>query len=62
VEMSHAMTILCEPIEADTRIRQPECCATSRISATLNILYRHTGYDANITRSFLEACATACKR
>ncbi|WP_228386488.1 four-helix bundle copper-binding protein [Ornithinicoccus halotolerans] len=24
-------------------------------------LSRHTGYDANITRAFLEACAAACK-
>jgi hypothetical protein len=23
-------------------------------------LSRHTGYDANLTRAFLEACATAC--
>jgi len=26
-----------------------------------NALSRHTGYDANLTRAFLEACATACK-
>ncbi len=24
-------------------------------------LSRHTGYDANLTRAFLEACATTCK-
>ena len=24
-------------------------------------LSRHTGYDANLTRAFLEACATACR-
>jgi len=24
-------------------------------------LSRHTGYDANLTRAFLEACAVACK-
>lgn len=29
--------------------------------ATGQVLSRHTGYDANITRSMLEACATACK-
>ena len=28
--------------------------------ATGNALSRHTGYDANLTRAFLEACATAC--
>jgi hypothetical protein len=31
-------------------------------SATANILNRHTGYDANITWTFLEACTAACKR
>jgi hypothetical protein len=28
---------------------------------TGRVLSRHTGYDANIIRSILEACATACK-
>ncbi|PZF86059.1 four-helix bundle copper-binding protein [Jiangella anatolica] len=27
---------------------------------TGRVLSRHTGYDANLTRAFLEACATAC--
>jgi hypothetical protein len=27
---------------------------------TARVLSRHTGYDANISRSLLEACATAC--
>ncbi|WP_100447917.1 four-helix bundle copper-binding protein [Glycomyces xiaoerkulensis] len=29
--------------------------------ATGQVLSRHTGYDANLTRAVLEACATACK-
>ena len=29
--------------------------------ATGRVLSRHTGYDAELTRSVLEACATACK-
>ena len=33
-----------------------DLCAT-----TGNILSRHTGYDANLTRAVLEACRTACK-
>ena len=40
-------------------IHQLDCadiCATTGAA-----LSRHTGYDANVTRSFLEACATACK-
>lgn len=28
---------------------------------TARVLSRHTGYDANISRSLLEACATVCK-
>ncbi|MCD0447345.1 hypothetical protein LO763_27385 [Glycomyces sp. A-F 0318] len=31
------------------------CAATGRV------LSRHTGYDANVTRAVLEACAAACK-
>jgi hypothetical protein len=30
-------------------------------TTTGNILSRHTGYDANITRAVLPACATVCK-
>ena len=29
--------------------------------ATGRVLSRHTGYDANLTRTLLEACAVACK-
>ncbi len=29
--------------------------------ATGRVLSRHTGYDANISRTLLEACAMACK-
>ncbi len=30
-------------------------------TTTGRVLSRHTGYDANLTRAVLEACATACK-
>ncbi|MFJ8763119.1 four-helix bundle copper-binding protein [Streptomyces cyaneofuscatus] len=30
-------------------------------TATASVLSRHTGYDANITRAILKACAVACK-
>jgi uncharacterized membrane protein len=33
-----------------------DICAT-----TARVLSRHTGYDANVSRSLLEACATACQ-
>lgn len=39
-----------------TNLDCSDICAT-----TGNVLSRHTGYDANITRAVLEACATACK-
>ncbi|GAA1903638.1 four-helix bundle copper-binding protein [Streptomyces sodiiphilus] len=28
---------------------------------TARVLSRHTGYDANLTRAMLQACATACR-
>ena len=30
-------------------------------STTARVLSRHTGYDANVSRTLLEACATVCK-
>jgi hypothetical protein len=39
-----------------TNLDCADICAT-----TGNVLSRHTGYDANITRALLEACRTACK-
>ena len=30
-------------------------------TATVRAISRQTGYDANVTRSLLEACATTCK-
>ena len=30
-------------------------------AATARVLSRHTGYDANISRAVLDACAMACK-
>jgi hypothetical protein len=35
-------------------------CATT-CAATVEILSRHTGYDANITRGQLQACIAACR-
>lgn len=39
-----------------TNLDCADICAT-----TGNVLSRHTGYDANITRALLDACRTACK-
>ncbi len=41
-------------------IRTDLDCATVCL-ATVQVLSRHTGYDANITRSQLQACIAACK-
>jgi hypothetical protein len=30
-------------------------------AGTARVLSRHTGYDANISRTLLQACATACR-
>lgn len=34
---------------------------TDICTSTGNILSRHTGYDANITRAVLQACANVCR-
>jgi hypothetical protein len=36
-----------------------DCADTCEVTG--RILSRHTGYDANLTRAMLEACATACR-
>ena len=46
--------------ELATCIRTNLDCADI-CAATGNVLSRHTGYDANLTRAVLEACRTACK-
>jgi hypothetical protein len=45
--------------ELTTCIRTDLDCADV-CEATGRVLSRHTGYDANVTRAVLEACATAC--
>ena len=52
---------LSEEMVADMRkcIRTDLDCADV-CDATGRVLSRHTGYDANLTRAVLEACAAAC--
>jgi hypothetical protein len=53
---------LSEPMVAElvtcirTNLDCADICAT-----TARVLSRHTGYDANLSRALLEACATACR-
>jgi hypothetical protein len=53
---------LSEEMVADLRrcIRTDLDCADV-CETTGRVLSRHTGYDANLTRAVLEACAVACK-
>lgn len=53
---------LSEPTVADLVkcVRSDLDCADI-CDTTGRVLSRHTGYDANLTRAMLEACATACK-
>lgn len=46
--------------ELTTCIRTDLDCADI-CATTARVLSRHTGYDANISRALLEACATACR-
>ena len=46
--------------ELTTCIRTNLDCADV-CTATGKVLSRHTGYDANLTRAVLQACAAACK-
>jgi hypothetical protein len=46
--------------ELTTCIRTNLDCADI-CGTTARVLSRHTGYDANISRTLLEACAAACK-
>jgi hypothetical protein len=67
VECSQACTAcadacLSEEMVADLRtcIRTDLDCA-DLCDTTARVLSRHTGYDANLTRAVLEACAVACR-
>jgi len=46
--------------ELTTCIRTDLDCADI-CDSTGRVLSRHTGYDANLTRAMLQACAAACK-
>jgi len=53
-------------LSEDTVAELTECIRTNLDCAdicatTARVLSRHTGYDANISRALLEACATACR-
>ena len=45
---------------AQARIRSDEDCA-DLCNATARMLSRHPGYDANVTRTVLQACIIVCR-
>ena len=67
IECAQACTACADACLSEDNVADLTKCVRSNLdcadacSATANILSRHTGYDANITRAFLEACATAGK-
>ena len=67
VECAHACTAcadadLSEEMVADLTKCIRTCLDCADVcNATGRVLSRHTGYDANVTRAVLEACATTCK-
>jgi hypothetical protein len=53
---------LSEDMVADlTRCIRSDLDCADVCEATGRVLSRHTGYDANLTRAVLEACAVACR-
>lgn len=67
IECAQACTACADACLSEKSVADLTKCIRSNLdcadacSATANILSRHTGYDANITRALLEASATACK-
>jgi hypothetical protein len=67
VECAQACTACADAcLSEDTVAELTRCIRTNLDCAdvcdtTGRVLSRHTGYDANLTRAVLEACAAACK-
>jgi hypothetical protein len=66
-ECSQACTACADACLSEDAVAELTTCIRSNLDcADLcdtagRVLSRHTGYDANLTRAVLEACATACK-
>ncbi|MGW4545439.1 four-helix bundle copper-binding protein [Streptomyces violaceorubidus] len=53
---------LSEPTVADlTKCIRTDMDCADVCGTTAAVLSRHTGYDANVTRAVLQACATVCR-
>jgi hypothetical protein len=67
VECAQACTACADACLSEDMVAELTTCIRTNLDcadvceATGRVLSRHTGYDANLTRAVLEACATACK-
>jgi hypothetical protein len=67
VECGQACTACADACLSEEMVAELTRCIRTNLdcadvcSTTGRVLSRHTGYDANLTRAVLEACATACR-
>lgn len=67
VECAQACTACADACLSEDMVAELTKCIRTNLDcadvcdATGRVLSRHTGYDANLTRAVLEACAAACK-
>ncbi|WP_114907821.1 four-helix bundle copper-binding protein [Ornithinimicrobium murale] len=66
VECAQACTACADACLSEEMVGELRTCIRTNLDcadiceATARVLSRHTGYDANITRTQLQACAQAC--
>ncbi len=66
-ECSQACTACADACLGEDSVAELTTCICTNLDCadvcdtTGRVLSRHTGYDANLTRAVLEACAAACK-
>ena len=66
-ECAQACTACADACLSEEMVDQLRTCIRTNLDCadvcdtTGRVLSRHTGYDANLTRAVLEACAAACK-
>ena len=67
IECSEACTACADACLSETMIAELAKCIRTNLdcadicATTARVLSRHTGYDANSSRTLLEACAMACR-
>jgi hypothetical protein len=67
LECAQACTACADACLSEQSVQQLTTCVRTNLdcadicSTTGQVLSRHTGYDANLTRAVLQACAVACR-